>query len=227
MAKTRMMKPDIRTSVKVASWPREVRYFWTLLWGYVDDYGKGIDNALLVKADCFPLDEDITSAVMDCWLWRLDQDGVIARYEVDGKRFMQIVHWSEHQSPQHPKKSEIPEFNSVGATRCTMHAPCMNPSCIMHASFMPELSRDGLSRGVTDDAEPPLFCINHPSGANGKCGPCADARRIHDQWVFAQKNKPTPRPPRTGEATTAPHEHEYEPSGYCLRCGEKPAEMSA
>jgi hypothetical protein len=65
MAKTRMLKPDLRTSEKVASWPIEVRYFWVLLWGYVDDHGKGKDNPLLVKADCFPLDPDITGETVD------------------------------------------------------------------------------------------------------------------------------------------------------------------
>jgi hypothetical protein len=61
MAKTRMLKHDLRTSEKVATWPIEIRYFWVLLWGYVDDHGKGKDTPLLVKADCFPLDPNITA----------------------------------------------------------------------------------------------------------------------------------------------------------------------
>ena len=79
MAKTRMLKPDLRTSVKVASWPREVRYFWTLSWGYVDDFGKGLDNLLLIRADCFPLDDDVTLEMLVCWLWRWQQDRNIIR----------------------------------------------------------------------------------------------------------------------------------------------------
>ncbi|MEZ2390872.1 hypothetical protein AB6813_15275 [bacterium RCC_150] len=48
MARIRSIKPEIRTSEKVNSWPVEIRYFWIMLWGYVDDHGKGRDNAKLI-----------------------------------------------------------------------------------------------------------------------------------------------------------------------------------
>lgn len=112
MARIRSIKPEIRTSEKVCSWPIEVRYFWIMLWGYVDDYGKGRDNARLIKADSYPLDDDITAKDVDRWMKILEKDQVIRRYTVEDKQYFLILNWSEHQKPSHPAKSPIPWPNS-------------------------------------------------------------------------------------------------------------------
>jgi hypothetical protein len=108
MARIRSVKPELRTSLTVAEWPREVRYAWVLLWGYLDDHGRGVDDARLVKADCLPLDDDITAAVMDAWLEMFAAAGSLCRYTVGNRRFMHIPEWGEHQKPQHPKPTQIP-----------------------------------------------------------------------------------------------------------------------
>lgn len=109
MARIRSIKPEIRTSEKVNSWPIEVRYFWIMLWGYVDDHGKGRDNPKLIVADTYPLDDDVTAQDVDSWLGVLEQAGVLRRYEVNGKRYLSIINWLEHQRPSHPAKSVIPD----------------------------------------------------------------------------------------------------------------------
>ncbi len=146
MAKIRMIKTEVRTSEKVASWPLEVRYFWILLWGYVDDHGKGKDNALLIKADCFPLDEDINAETVDKWLCVLADSGVIVRYEVAGVRYLAVKNWHEHQKPQHPGKDLFPNFSDVNATVLESEAECVQPSCNLHATCTPELNRVELGR---------------------------------------------------------------------------------
>lgn len=108
MARIRSIKPEIRTSEKVTSWPIEVRYFWIMLWGYVDDYGKGRDNPRLIKADSYPLDDDITAKDVERWLKILEKDKVIQRYTVGDKQYLLILNWSEHQKPSHPAKSVVP-----------------------------------------------------------------------------------------------------------------------
>ena len=115
MARIRSVKPQLRTSLTVAEWPREVRYFWVLLWGYLDDHGRGVDDARLIKADCFPLDDDLNRAVIDDWLTLIaktpDDEGdlpTLCRYEVRGRRFVHAPKWTGHQRPQHPKDSELP-----------------------------------------------------------------------------------------------------------------------
>lgn len=143
MARIRMIKPDVRESEKVASWPIEVRYFWVLLWGYVDDHGKGKDNPLLVKSDCFPLDVEITGDVVDGWLWLLAESGVIARYENGGQKYLEVVNWAEHQKPQHPKPDVLPGHAAVGSVRRDRHEVVMKPSGKSREALTPELSRDG------------------------------------------------------------------------------------
>lgn len=108
MARIRSIKPEIRISEKVNSWPVEIRYFWIMLWGYVDDHGRGRDNAKLIVADSYPLDDEITHKDVENWLSVLEASGVIYRYEVDGSRYLLITNWLEHQRPAHPAKSVIP-----------------------------------------------------------------------------------------------------------------------
>lgn len=96
-------------SEKVNSWPVEIRYFWIMLWGYVDDYGKGRDNSKLIVADTYPLDDAVTAEMVESWLAVLARDDVIRRYDVNGKRFLLVLNWFEHQKPSHPGKSVIPD----------------------------------------------------------------------------------------------------------------------
>lgn len=143
MAKTRMLKHDLRTSEKVASWPIPVRYFWTLLWGYVDDHGKGKDNPLLVKADCFPLDPDVTAETIDEWLWHLEDQGVVVRYKVENVDYLAVIHWKEHQKPPHPTADVLPAFDDPRAVRRAVHASRMNGAGENSAALTPGLNGVG------------------------------------------------------------------------------------
>ena len=60
MARMRMAKPDMRKSLTVSSWPVVVRWTFVGLLGYVDDYGRGVDELRLLKAELYPLDDDVT-----------------------------------------------------------------------------------------------------------------------------------------------------------------------
>lgn len=108
MARIRSIKPELRTSITVSRWPMEVRYFFVLLWGYLDDYGRGVDDGLLIAADCFPRDRHITAETVDGWLDVMEDSGPVHRYEVDGKTFLHCPSWGEHQKPQHPGKVNLP-----------------------------------------------------------------------------------------------------------------------
>jgi hypothetical protein len=124
MARIRSVKPELRTSDLVASWPIEMRYFFVLLWGYLDDRGRGIDAPKRIAGDCFPHDEKVTSARVDDWLEQMrvglrGEQGPICRYEVDGRRYIHCVNWSEHQKPNRPTPSRLPP--------CPMHKGLSEP----------------------------------------------------------------------------------------------------
>jgi hypothetical protein len=108
MARIRSMKPEMRTSLVVASWPREVRLFWAYLWGYLDDHGYGVDDPRLIKADTFPLDDDVSSSVVEQWMRMIVASGPLCRYTANGRAYVHAVNWGEHQKPQHPGKPRIP-----------------------------------------------------------------------------------------------------------------------
>jgi hypothetical protein len=108
MARIRSVKPELRTDLTVSEWPREVRYAWVLLLGYLDDYGRGRDDSRLVVADLFPLDRDVTERKINLWLDRMAKSGPLCRYNVDGQGYMHAVKWSNHQRISHPTDSRIP-----------------------------------------------------------------------------------------------------------------------
>jgi hypothetical protein len=136
VARIRSVKPALRTSEVVASWPMEVRYCWVLLWGYLDDLGRGLDIPKAIAGDCFPLDDKVTPAVVDRWLNLMasaktsDKDAPVCRYEVAGRRYLHSVYWSEHQRPNRP-------------------SPSMHPPCPTHEELPPEVAsaiEDSVSR---------------------------------------------------------------------------------
>lgn len=143
-----MLKHDLRTSEKVASWPIDLRYFWVLLWGYLDDHGKGKDNPLLIKSDCFPLDVQITGETIDGWLWVLADNWVVARYSAAGQDFLQAVNWKEHQKPPHPTPDVLPPFDAPQSVRRELHASRMKDAEQPHAPLTPVLGSDWVKSGI-------------------------------------------------------------------------------
>lgn len=115
MARIRSIKPEVRISEKVNSWPIECRYFWVLLWGYCDDYGIGRDNPRLIVADSFPLDDTITAKKVSGWMDTIWNSGVIERYTVDGNSYFQVTSWDEHQKISHPAKQFLPDISQASA----------------------------------------------------------------------------------------------------------------
>lgn len=108
MARIRSVKPELRTSLTATRWPREVRYFWVLLWGYLDDHGYGVDEPRLIKPDCFPLDDDLTPDDIDKWLELIAASGSICRFTAGGRRYLHAPKWADHQRPQHPAVPKHP-----------------------------------------------------------------------------------------------------------------------
>jgi len=125
MARIRSVKPELRTSLTATRWPREVRYFWVLLWGYLDDHGYGVDEPRLIKPDCFPLDDDLTADDIDKWLELIAASRSICRFTVGGRRYLHAPKWADHQRPQHPAVPKYPV--------CTLsHDDLMTPSGESH-----------------------------------------------------------------------------------------------
>ncbi len=110
MARIRSIKPEVRRSLTVTSWPREIRLTWIYLWCYLDDEGRGEDDLALLKAEMYPRDRDVTAKRLDNWLWVITEkpeDPPPCRYSVDGADYLHATHWREHQRISHPRPSGI------------------------------------------------------------------------------------------------------------------------
>ena len=194
MARIRSVSPDLRTSETTAEWPREARYAWVLLWGYCDDYGRGLDNVKVIAADLFPLDDDVSPTLMGEWLSLFESAGSLCRYEADGKRWLHCLNWGEYQKPQHPGKMRVPpcpdhepaaheKWSSEHARMVSRnpHEDLMSPSPTRGRGSK-EMSKEEESKeeGERASAKPPRFPDHCPKHSNvavpGTCGDCKDTR---------------------------------------------------
>jgi hypothetical protein len=213
MGQDRMLRESLRTSEKVNSWPIPLRFFWTQLWGYCDDWGRGKYDARLIVADTFPIDDDVTAEVVGSWMEALEMAGVIRVYEVQGKRYFVCVHWDEHQEISYRKRTTVPDYlgNIPKAGKRS-------------ETFQNVLELSGPSKGkgrevegeVEGEGTPTPFCSEHPNGTDSPCRGCGNARRLFDIAEADKRNRPTMTPPR-GVADPETCQHKWT-DNYCAVC---------
>lgn len=217
MARIRSVSPGLRTSETAAAWDREARYTWVLLWGYLDDYGRGVDNPKVIAADCYPLDDDVTTQMMRDWLDLYENAGSTCRYEFEGKRYLHVLNWSDHQKPQHPSKARIvpcPKHES-GAHKKWLDVRAAGHARVSGNPHEGLVSASPTSRGGGEvswemsegdeggpvsgapPAAPPLYpdrCKEHGNDpAPGNCGNCADVRKANQARPALALVSPTKR----------------------------------
>ena len=108
MARIRSVHPDICLSATMADLSARYERTFVRLWTHCDDHGRCVDNSRLIKAAIYPLLDAMTPDVLDEELRVLSDAGLILRYEVAGKRLIQVVSWDEFQHPNRPKDSKFP-----------------------------------------------------------------------------------------------------------------------
>lgn len=108
MARIRTIKPDFFRSDDVAQLSYRARLTWVGLWTYVDDAGRGKDNARIIKGDLWPLEDEVTHKDVEKDLQELSKAGRIQRYEVDGEKYLIILKWTDHQRIAKPTDSKLP-----------------------------------------------------------------------------------------------------------------------
>jgi hypothetical protein len=109
MARIRSIKPEFFTSETIASLDPHARLTFVGLWTHADDTGRALDNPRLIKAAVWPLDDEIGVKAISAHLDAFEGTGLICRYETDGKRYLHITHWDEHQRIKNPSEPRFPE----------------------------------------------------------------------------------------------------------------------
>lgn len=110
MARIRSVKPEFWKSEAIAALSMQTRLTFIALWTYVDDNGVGRDVEKLIAAELYPLEDDPreTLAHVSRSLAELSEQGRIVRYRVEGKPYLSIVNWTEHQKIDKPNKPRYP-----------------------------------------------------------------------------------------------------------------------
>ena len=121
MARSRNIKPGFFKNEILAELPVETRMLFVGLWTLADREGRLEDRPKRIKMELFSYD----SFDVDSMLNELAASDFLIRYEVDGKKFVQIENFVKHQDPHYREKaSEIPaipgredEILATGVTR--------------------------------------------------------------------------------------------------------------
>lgn len=100
MARARSIKPGFFRNADLADMPPITRLLFIGLWTLADRLGRVENRPRQIKMELFPLD----SVNCDEELSRLAAAGMIERYEVAGKQYLQVVNFCKHQNPHRDEK---------------------------------------------------------------------------------------------------------------------------
>lgn len=107
MARIRSIKPEFWSSEQVMECSRDARLLFIGLWNFCDDAGRHPLSPRQIKALVFPGDDTLTVADVHRMIYELSKNGLIERYQVDGKDYLQVTGW-QHQKIDRPQKPKYP-----------------------------------------------------------------------------------------------------------------------
>ena len=99
----RILKESVCTSpnIEQLSWFEEVCFYRLIV--QCDDYGRLDARPVLLRAKLFPLREDVSSAEVETAVGRLEEMGLLERYTVEDREYLQLLTWAKHQKVRSPR----------------------------------------------------------------------------------------------------------------------------
>lgn len=103
----RILKESICTSdnIDTLTWFEEVLFYRLMV--NCDDYGRFDGRAAIIKNRLFPLKENLTIKAVSAAINALASAGLVSLYEFEGKPYLYLPTWNEHQNVR-AKKSKFP-----------------------------------------------------------------------------------------------------------------------
>lgn len=153
MPRIRTIKPDAFLSESLSSVPRGTRWTFAGLWTYADDAGRARDDARLVKAALYPLDDGVTLADVIADLDMLANIGAVCRYVVDGRNYLHMPGW-HHQKINRPtpaKSPPCPIHEGGVSDHCPVDDDSLNPHGAVTEASRGE--RKGKGREMEEERE--------------------------------------------------------------------------
>lgn len=123
---TRFIKESCRTSKNLQLVQDfSERLFWRLL-TTADDYGRCMAAPAVVRANCFPLSDNLSLKKIESALVDLVKHRLITRYSVGEREYAEFSTFTIHQGNPRAKVSKYPSVNDVSASRCPqVHADAL------------------------------------------------------------------------------------------------------
>jgi len=108
--RNRIRKADYFTDGELLRWHRDKRQTYTGLWAIAEDSGCLEDDPFSWKLLIWgsPLDADITVELLKQWRDELVEAGKLIPYEADGKPFLYIRTFLQHEHPRNPQRPDLP-----------------------------------------------------------------------------------------------------------------------
>lgn len=124
MARARNIKPSFFKNELIGTADPLLGLLFISLWTLADKQGRLEDRPLRIKAETFPYRENID---VNGYLTQLQRFELIDRYVVDGLAIIQIVKFTEHQSPHSTEKNSTLPAKPMNST-VTVNPPLNNES---------------------------------------------------------------------------------------------------
>jgi hypothetical protein len=179
--------------------------FWTRLLLVVDDFGRFDGRAIVVRSRCYPLREDVTVADVERRLDALHRAGLVVRYVVEGKPYLQLTKWT---TAPRAKSSKYPEPLANNALPAPAYDIPKTPARGVNAdadqsnadapdlrSSIFDLRSSDLSSGLSPDIRPPAYAELNPATDEIKPGePMLFASIAYTDGREAKPEKPKKTP---------------------------------
>lgn len=108
----------VSDSIDALSWFEEVLFYRLIV--TVDDYGRFDGRVPVIKNRLFPLKDNVTAKSVRDGINKLASVGLVFLYECDGKPYLRLPTWNDHQNVR-AKKSKYPappEDVNTSASKC-------------------------------------------------------------------------------------------------------------
>lgn len=189
MPRIRTIKPEFFTSETVSALPLRARLTWIGLWTHCDDHGRARANVKLLKAAVWPLD-NVSLRDIEEDLTALIAQGLIFTYTAeDGKNYLQVSGWAEHQKVDRPSKSPIPAPAGNRSARPAAHAAPSEP--VDNPEYEESAQAEAHSRATREDSSSPREALAGERKGKERKGRDARARGAADP----ERPRPRALPP--------------------------------
>lgn len=165
----RIIKESIRTSdsINELNWFEECLFYRLIV--SCDDFGRFDGRPAIIKGTCFPLKENVTVKTIKDALNKLATAELVNLYTVDGKPYLSLPTWENHQTVR-AKKSKYPSPDD--GEIISSENNCMQMNADVHVFENDIRNRNTINDNNKRGAETPLAdveSITLNDGTEWKC----------------------------------------------------------